>query len=93
MLGSTRDVDGLKDVQFCLFVRIETSADTGVDIKRNSCRNQPTAVHSDTHHTVCLDYDCLEVVRIPVDGSTNVRLETLKAYDEKGIFDWSIKTT
>ncbi len=94
VLGTTRADDGQADVSFCVYVRVDTGADgAAVDLTRRACRSPPAAVHSETHRTVCLDYDCGRVVRVPVDGGTEVRLETLAAFDVDGSFDWSVNAS
>ena len=94
VIGSTRTADGLAEVPFCIYFLVETDAETHVDTTKYVCRNAHTAVHSTTHSTVCVDYDCTQVVRIPLTGDTEVRLETLLAYTAGGpVFDWTVTST
>jgi len=75
VVGSTRTADGLGQVPFCIYFLVDTNAETRVDTTKYACRNAHTTVHSTTHATVCVDYDCTQVVRIPLTGDT---IETRK---------------
>jgi hypothetical protein len=86
--GTIRAEDGDTDMVFCFYVFVDTSVEgVGVDLTRHSCRGSPFD-SADTHATVCLDYECKQAVYIPVDGGTELRLETFKGYTTD-VFDWS----
>ena len=94
VVGSTRTTDGLGEVPFCIYFLVDTDTESRVDTTKYICRDAHTAVHSTTHATVCVDYDCTQVVRIPLTGDTEVRLQTLRAYEAGGpVFDWTVKST
>jgi len=94
VVGTTRAADGQADASFCFYVLVDTSADGALDRTRHACSSAPGTVASDTHETVCVDYDCVAVVRVPVDGSTEVRLETLTAFAGNATaFDWTVAST
>jgi len=92
IVGTTRSDDGKTDARFCIYVLVDTAFDgAAIDITRQDCLNVPNTFYTDTHKTVCLDYDCREVVRVPVDGGGSVLLETLKSYASNGsAFDWGV---
>ena len=94
-IAGTIRSDDTTDTQFCFYVLVDTAFDGAIiDITRHNCRSAPTTIFSDTHQTVCLDHDCREVVRVPVDGSSAVRLETLVGYVDNGTaFDWSVTSS
>ena len=94
VVGSTRTTDGTVQAPFCVYFLTNTGSEAYVDTTRYACRNTPTAVHSTTHATVCLDNDYTQVVPNPLTGGTEVRLETLRAYASGGaIFDWTVTST
>jgi len=95
VVGSMRLDDGDTDAAFCWYVLVDTSFEgSAVDLTRHACVNAPTTVYSKTHATVCLDYDCAQVVRIPITGDSEVRLETLTAYATvSGAFDWTVTSS
>lgn len=95
IIGTIRSADATTDTTFCFYVLVDTSFDgAAIDITRHDCRNAPNVINSDTHRTVCLDYDCREVVRVPVDGNSPVRLERLVGYSENGTtFDWRVTSS
>jgi hypothetical protein len=78
-------------------MHIDTSYEGSIaDATKEYCVSGPSTVYSTTHETVCLDTNCSEVVRFPIDGVAEVLLEKLEGYkapDELGreLFDWSVK--
>jgi hypothetical protein len=95
IIGSLRTDDGTADALFCYYVLINTAFDgTAIDSTRHNCINPLTTVYSDRYRTVCLDYDCREVVRVPIDGSSEVRLQTLRGYAaNSSAFDWHVTSS
>jgi hypothetical protein len=96
IVGSVRSDDGATDSPYCAYVRVDTTFDgAAIDATRRECVSPPSAVASTTHETVCLDFDCREVVRVPMDGGTDVRLQTLRAFGNGSAFefDWNVQAS
>ena len=92
VLGSTRNDDDVGSMSaFCFYVLVDTGLDN-VDLTRHACIGASSIVHSDLYATVCVDYECKNVVRIALAGS-DVRLETLTGYMPDGTFDWAVNST
>jgi hypothetical protein len=94
VLGSTRSDDAETQSTFCFYVLVDTNLESSdVDLTRHACHSAPGTVQSETHATVCLGYDCSQVVRIGLAGDSDVRLETLNGYNLDGGFDWTVNST
>ena len=97
VVGTKRRIDSQFSDLICLYMHIDTSYEGSIaDATKEYCVSGPSTVYSTTHETVCLDTNCSEVVRFPIDGAAEVLLEKLEGYkapDDLGreLFDWSVK--
>jgi hypothetical protein len=98
VVGTKRRIDSQFSDLICLYMHIDTSYEGSIaDATKEYCVSGPSTVYSTTHETVCLDTNCSEVVRVPIDGAEEVLFEKLEGYkapDELGreLFDWSVKS-
>ena len=97
VVGTKRRIDSQFSDLVCLYMYIDTSYEGSIaDATKEYCVSGPSTVYSTTHETVCLNANCSEVVRVPIDGGEEMLLEKLEGYrapDELGreLFDWSVK--
>ena len=94
VVGMRRILDSTLSEMICLYMHVDTS-DEGI-ITETSKQYCASAVYSAAFETVCLDINCTEALRVPIDGTAEVLLETLEGYgypDALGreTFNWNAK--